>query len=84
MLIGSILFTCGLIEIALHFYNPLPARVRGDKIILKSNVSRRIAINPHINGLDDTITYTANGLGFRGEEMPKNFTDYYSIICVKG
>ena len=84
LLSGSLLFTLLLIEIVLHFYNPLPARVRGNKIVLKSNVSRKIAINPHIIGLDDTITYTSNGLGFRGEEKPNNFSDFFSIVCVGG
>jgi lysophospholipase L1-like esterase len=69
-------------EVVLRIYNPLPSRFRGDKIQLKTNVKKRIVIEPKIEGLDSVINYSVNSLGFRGEEKPVN--PLYSIITVGG
>jgi len=71
-----------LAEVILRIYNPLPSRFRGDKIQLKTNVKKRIVIEPKIEGLDSAINYSVNSLGFRGEEKPKSTS--YSIITVGG
>ena len=73
-----------LAEIVLRIYNPLPSRFRGDKIQLKTNLKKKIVIEPRIAGLDSIITYSVNSLGFRGDEKPKNFNDVFSIITVGG
>lgn len=83
ILIGTI-FSLLLAEMVLRIYNPLPSRFRGDKIMLKTNVKKRIIIEPKVPGLDSIINYSVNGLGFRGEEKPNNFNDVYSIITVGG
>jgi lysophospholipase L1-like esterase len=69
-------------EVVLRIYNPFPSRFRGDTIQLKTNVKKRIVIEPKIEGLDSSINYSINSLGFRGEEKLQNAT--YSIITVGG
>lgn len=81
-LIIGIIISFVLAEIVLRIYNPLPSRFRGDTIQLKTNVKKRIVIEPKIEGLDSSINYSVNSLGFRGEEKPDNAN--YSIITVGG
>jgi lysophospholipase L1-like esterase len=71
------------LEIFLRFYNPIPLRVKGDKIILTSN-RKFIMNNDKIPVLDKVIVHTKNSLGFRGQEKPLNFDEYLSIITVGG
>lgn len=73
-----------ILEVFLHFYNPFPSRFRGNKIQLKTNYKRNIIIEPRIKGLDSMIQYSANKLGFRGEDQPEGFDKYYSIITIGG
>ena len=72
-----------LCEIILRVYNPFSFRVKGDRIILPVNKSERItnAENPK---LDSVIVNSKNGIGFRGPEMPKNFSEYTSLIAIGG
>jgi lysophospholipase L1-like esterase len=70
-------------EIILRIYNPFPFRVKGDKIILPVNQKYKIE-NHDITGLDSVIIHSKNSLGFRGQELPKNFNEYLSIIAVGG
>lgn len=81
-LIIGIIISFVLAEIVLRIYNPLPSRFRGDTIQLKTNVKKRIVIEPKIEGLDSSINYSVNSLGFRGDEKPDNAN--YSIITVGG
>jgi len=70
-------------EIALRVYNPIPFRVKGDKIILP--VNKRYTIkNTNIEKLDTLIVHTKNSLGFRGPEKPENFNNYNTFIIVGG
>lgn len=71
------------LEIFLRIYNPIPLRVKGDKIILTSN-RKFIINNDKIPVLDKVIVHTKNSLGFRGPEKPLNFDEYLSIITVGG
>ena len=71
-------------EIVLRIYNPLPSRVHGNQIQLKTNLKRVFPIKPPIRGLDSTIYYSSNSLGFRGEEKPADFDHVFSIIAVGG
>ena len=79
LLIGFI-----LIELLLHIYNPLPSRIRGNKILLKANLRQEIQISPPIPGLDSLIVHSVNSLGFRGPEPPKNLAERFSIFVVGG
>ncbi len=78
------LFLGGVLgEIILRIYNPIPYRVKGDKIILPAN-QRYIINNNSNNKFDNLITHTKNSLGFRGGEPPKNFNDWVTFVAVGG
>jgi hypothetical protein len=79
---GLLIGLC-ILELILRVYNPFPFRVKGDKIILPAN-QRYVVRNNTITRLDSVITHSKNSLGFRGPELPKNFSGYLSIIAVGG
>lgn len=70
-------------EAALRVYHPFEFRVKGDKIVLPANKKYTIE-NTRFTSLDKTIIHHKNSLGFRGEEPPKNFKEYITIITVGG
>ncbi|MBN1353744.1 MAG: SGNH/GDSL hydrolase family protein [Candidatus Omnitrophica bacterium] len=72
-----------VLEALLRIYNPFQWRVKGDKIILPVN-RKYIFDNDKIDKLDRKIIHSKNSLGFRGENPPKNFSDYLSIVIVGG
>lgn len=72
-----------ILEIFLRIYNPIPFRVKGNRIILPAN-QKYIIKNTSIDNLEKKIIHTKNSLGFRGEEIPGNFENYLSIIAVGG
>lgn len=69
------------LEIILQFYNPIPFRIKGDKISLPINQSYSF-VNEY-PCFDSLIIHKKNSLGFRGEEMPKD-SNYTKIITVGG
>lgn len=71
------------LEIFLRIYNPFPARVKGNKIILPANQTV-VFKNPTIAKLDKEIKVTYNSLGFQGPEKPKNYDSSLSIITMGG
>ncbi len=83
-IIFGLLISFAFAEVVLRIYNPLPSRFRGDKIQLKTNLHKKIVLEPKIEGLDSVINYSVNSLGFRGEEKPENFNAVFSIITVGG
>ena len=72
-----------LLECILRFYNPFHFRIKGDKIVLQTN-KQFIVTNEKIPVLDKRIVHTKNSLGFRGTEMPNDFSKYVSILTVGG
>jgi lysophospholipase L1-like esterase len=81
--IASVLGTIALLEICLRLYNPLPFRVRGDRIILPFNQSYTF----HTKGstkLDPVIHHTKNSLGFRGPEPPRDWASYLTVLTIGG
>jgi lysophospholipase L1-like esterase len=70
-------------EVTLRIWHPVEFRVRGDKILLPINKKYQIN-NDRIAKLDKKIIHTKNRLGFRGENPPKNFADYLTIMTVGG
>jgi len=69
------------LEIILQIYNPIPFRIKGDKISLPINQSYSF-VNEY-PCFDSLIIHKKNSLGFRGEEMPKE-VGYTKIITVGG
>ena len=80
--VGVLLFLVS-VEIILNFYNPFISRVKYNSIILPKQEKYELK-NVNIRGLDKNIVHTKNSLGFRGEEPPKDFPDYLTIIAVGG
>ncbi|MEO8112286.1 MAG: GDSL-type esterase/lipase family protein [Ginsengibacter sp.] len=72
-----------ILEIVLRIWHPFKYTVRGDKIILAANIHVKMK-NDWIKKLDDTIYYSRNSLGLRGEELPMHPEKFTTIITVGG
>ena len=72
-----------ILEIVLRIWHPFKYTVRGDKIILASNI-RVTMKNKWIRKLDDTIYYSRNSIGLRGDEWPPDPENYLTIITIGG
>jgi len=71
------------LEIVLRIYNPFPARLRIDKIVLPRD--QHIVIhNDYVPSLDPVIYVSKNSLGFRGPELPSDTSHMVSLITVGG
>jgi len=72
-----------ILEIVLRIWHPFKYTVRGDKIILAANI--RVSMkNKWIKKLDDTIYYSRNSIGLRGDEPPADPGKFITIITVGG
>jgi len=72
-----------LLEVILRFYNPLQARIKGNRIVLTTNKTYHIK-NDIISGLDSDITVTRNSIGFRGPDPPADKDKYLTIVTIGG
>ena len=72
-----------LCEAVLQIYNPTPSAVKNGKLILPANQKKNFT-NNWISKLDKKIYYSRNSLGFRGPELPPNFSTATSIITLGG
>jgi lysophospholipase L1-like esterase len=71
------------LELCLRIYNPLPYRVRGDRIVLP--VGQVYAFDNHrAPKLDPVTHHTKNSLGFRGPDPPRDFDRRLRILTVGG
>jgi hypothetical protein len=78
-----LIFIVGLIlEIILRIYNPIPLRLKGDKIILPTN--QNYTFKNSYPCFDSLVVHTKNEMGFRGPSMPSNFKEKNSIIAIGG
>lgn len=85
LIISSCLLGLLFCEIILRVYNPLPSRIKGDSIKLLANYERTIDLkHAGITDLDESIHYSTNSIGFRGDEPPVPFEDFYTVITVGG
>ncbi len=82
-IIFGIFLALVLIEIVLRIWHPFVYTVRGDRIILAANIKVRMK-NPWIRKLDDTIYYSRNSIGLRGDAWPANPGNYITIITIGG
>jgi GDSL-like Lipase/Acylhydrolase family len=72
-----------ILEIVLRIWHPFKYTVRGDQIILAANV--RVSMkNKWIKKLDDTIYYSRNSIGLRGDEYPADPEKFLTIITIGG
>ena len=80
---GQLLLVLVALELLLHIYNPLPFRVRGDRIVLP--VHQRYEFHNDVaSKLDPVVHHTKNSLGFRGPEPPKDFASRLTILTIGG
>ena len=82
-LIASALGGLALLELCLRIYNPLPFRVRGDRIVLPYRQSYTF----HTTGttkLDPVVHHTKNSLGFRGPEPPRDWAAHLTVFTIGG
>ncbi len=77
-----LIFIAAALEILLRIYNPIPFRIKGGKIILPINQSYQFT-NQYAC-FDSLIIHKKNSMGFRGEELPKDASQYTKIITVGG
>lgn len=87
LLFLSIIVAVAILEIFLKIYDPFEFRVKGDKIILRGYKKHTILstkLNEKNDKLDPLIIHTKNSLGFRGEEPPKEFDKFLTMITVGG
>lgn len=72
-----------LAEVLLHIYNPLPFRVRGNRIVLPVHQRYRFH-NERASKLDPVTNHTKNSLGFRGPDPPKDFARRLTVLTIGG
>lgn len=83
VLLVQLLLVLVFAELLLHIYNPLPFRVRGNRIVLP--VHQRYEFrNDVASKLDPIVHHTKNSLGFRGPEPPKDFASRPTILTIGG
>ena len=76
--LGQFLLVLVLLELLLHIYNPLPFRVRGNRIVLP--IHQRYTFRNDDPGKLDPV----NSLGFRGPDPPKDFARRLTIVTIGG
>ena len=75
--------TLVLFELVLHVYQPLPFRVRGDRIVLP--VHQVFTFRPERTAkLDPVVHHSKNALGFRGPDPPRDKDRRLSILTIGG
>src|SRR5258708_39980862 len=79
----QLLLVLALGELLLHIYNPLPFRVRGNRIILPVH-QRYTFRNEGASKLDPVTYHTKNSLGFRGPDPPKDVSTRLSVLTIGG
>ncbi len=77
------LLALALAEIALHFYNPLPFRVHGNRVVLPVH-ERYTFHNDGASKLDPITHHTKNALGFRGPDPPRDFARRLTLLTIGG
>jgi len=70
-------------ELLLHIYNPLPFRVRSNRIVLPV-LQRYTFHNTRASKLDPVIHHTKNSLGFRGPDPPDDFSQRLTVLTIGG
>jgi lysophospholipase L1-like esterase len=72
-----------LLEVGLRIYNPLPFRVRGERIVLP--VHRKYSFShERTTKLDPITSHTKNALGFRGPDPPRDFSRRFTLVTIGG
>lgn len=80
---GGTVVSLLMLEVFLRVVNPFGERLRGDQIVLPTNVRRTIH-NINFPRVDKEILVSTNSLGFRGPEPPADFASALTILAVGG
>jgi lysophospholipase L1-like esterase len=72
-----------LIEAGLRLYNPLPFRVRGERIVLPVHRKYHFS-HEQTTKLEPITSHTKNGLGFRGPDPPRDFARRLTVVTIGG
>ena len=83
LVLVQLLLVLALGEVALHIYNPLPFRVRGNRIVLPVH-QRYTFHNDGASKLDAVTHHTKNSLGFRGPDPPADFSRRLTVVTIGG
>ena len=81
VLLVQLLLAAVVLEALLHIYNPLPFRVRGNRIVLPVHQHYEFH-NEVASKLDPVTHHTKNSLGFRGPDPPKDFAAHLTILTI--
>ena len=76
-----LIITLIALELVLHIYNPIPFRLKGDKIVLP--IHQQYSFTNDYPDYESLIIHNKNSLGYRGEEMPAD-SSYTKVIVVGG
>src|SRR5262249_53960968 len=71
------------LEIALRVYNPLPFRVRGDRIMVPVHQTYTFT-HAGAAKLDPVTRATKNSLGFRGPDPPRDWSRWITVLTIGG
>ena len=82
-IVAPVVFGLVLFELCLRVYNPLPSRVKGDRIVLPVRQTYTFT-NSSTRKLDPVTTHTTNSLGFRGPEPPADWASRLTILTIGG
>jgi lysophospholipase L1-like esterase len=84
VLLISLTLVLGVCELILRVYNPLGFRIKGNKIILPINKKEIIHHEHGLGKLDKIVIHQRNSLGFRGPELPADFSRGLTLVTVGG
>ena len=80
-LVLGLLMSAIIAEILLRIYNPIPATVKGNSIVLRANYKTTWLNNTNTK-FPPEIVVTGNSLGMRGSELPT--TPVFKVITIGG
>jgi len=72
-----------LLEVGLRIYNPLPFRVRGERIVLPVHRKYHFS-HEQTTKLEPITWHTKNALGFRGPDPPRDFSRRLTLVTIGG
>lgn len=82
-IVAPVIFGLVLFELCLRVYNPLPSRVKSDRIVLPVRQTFTFT-NSTSHRLDPVTRHTTNSLGFRGPEPPAHWASHLTLLTIGG
>lgn len=79
----NLLLSLVVIEVILRIHNPFQVRIRGEHIVLPTNVSQTFRLQGSDRFGGDVIV-RRNSIGFRGPDPPQPFENHLTLITIGG